>query len=132
MKFKDSRIFSGDIYKVVEPKTNLNTGDGVEISSFQKGYLKSKNTVLLKMNEKYVPIYYVHNIFTYISLAIKSKQGKFDGRFLDVLLNSNTEKCVDNIKPLFDHPTTVSLKVLQEIQKEQNYNDYSQRGFECF
>lgn len=132
MKFKDSRIFSGDIYKVVEPKTNLNTGDGVEISSFQKGYLKSKNTVLLKMNEKYVPIYYVHNIFTYISLAIKSKQGKFDGRFLDVLPNSNTEKCVDNIKPLFDHSTTVSLKVLQEIQKEQNYNDYSQRGFECF
>lgn len=126
MRIDSSLIFQGDIRKIHKIKK-----DQVENEKIEIGYLKCRDTVLLKMGEHYVNISKVNNIFKYFKFLKMAKANKYNEDFLKTNF-CNSDECVENIRPLFEKDGKYPLSLLHAIEKQRFEENYHNRGFECF
>lgn len=107
MKIDNKRLFLGDLHQE------------------DKNYaiLKCKDVPLVLFGFKYVPIWHIKNIFSYLGLRSHVRQNGTmitnpDHRFLDVhpTLSNNFHESVTNLRPLFEEEGKTSLRKLHEIE----------------
>lgn len=105
MRINNKRLFKGDVYHEFE----------------NYGILKCKDVILVLFNHKFVPIWYIENVFQYINL--KSHIGP-DGKFIksptNIFLNTEPTYAnsgfinVRNLRPFTQKKGKTSLNKLQQ------------------
>ena len=136
MKIYNSRIFTADVYMVVnstvtkELKDATRQGDVFGSYSFEDRQV-NKGVVMVYFGKKlgYVPVWDLKNIFDYIAVKIN---GEFSAKnFLKEdpgFMPLNGQKFIKNAKQLFTFPGKTSLTELMGIQKLQNDKDDTYSG----
>lgn len=140
MKIDNSRIFTADIYEVINPQTteygdydSIIGGSGtstsdcdVVIGGRHSDRILHKNTVVVYFKELgYVPVWHLRNIIDYANVKLISNSSKnFLKEEIDTL-PENGSRFIKNIHPLFSYPGKTSLSELIGIQKYNHDRDFS-------
>ena len=132
MKINNSRIFTADIYRAINRKTNIDIDlGGVQLgaTSYDEKLLQ-KQVVVIKFGHMYVPVEYVTNIIKYMDVNSHITRNGIqcpDGRFLSTF-DPFGAKFVKNVQPLFSYQGKTSLKELLGIQKLNSDKNNTQSG----
>ncbi|MFQ6724331.1 MAG: hypothetical protein ACLRFE_03240 [Clostridia bacterium] len=122
MKINNSRIFTADVYRTTNLKTNIHLDcGGVQFGSTSYDEkLLQKQVVVVKFGSMYVPVEHISSIIKYMDInshVTKNNGIQYpDDRFLPTSTIYNG-KFVKNIQPLFSYQGKTPLKELLGIQK---------------